>query len=113
MVLLFPKAGRQFSDNVLPDIPEKVLTVIKNKLFSLPYNKSVIDVYSYDNRKSKSVLYTVFLKDSGYVIIVSDTGEKITEMLNEEFAYYTDEKHEPVCSSFFKHSKFLGSFTLK
>jgi hypothetical protein len=90
-----------------------VLTVIKNKLFSLPYNKSVIDVYSYDNRKSKSVLYTVFLKDSGYVIIVSDTGEKITEMLNEEFAYYTDEKHEPVCSSFFKHSKFLGSFTLK
>ena len=109
MVLLFPKAGGQMSSNILP---EKVLTVIKNKLVSLPYNKSIIDVYLYDNRKSKSVLYTVFLKDSGYVIIISDTGEKIAEMLNEEFAYYTDAKKEPVCSSFFNHSKFLGSFRL-
>jgi hypothetical protein len=107
MVLLFPKAGGQMSSNI---IPEKVLSVIKNKLVSLPYNKSIADVYSYDNRKSGSVLYTVFLKDSGYVIIVSDTGEKIAEMLNEEFAYYMDAKNEPVCSSFFSHSKFLGSF---
>ena len=110
MVLLFPKVGEQVSNNI---IPKEVLTVIKNKLFSLSDNKSAIDVYLYNNFKSKSVLYTVFLKDSGYVIVISDTGEKIAEMLNEEFAYYTDEKKEPVCSSFFNHSKFLGSFTLK
>ena len=111
MVLLFPKEGRQTADNILP---KKVLTVIKNKLVSLPYNKPynklTIDVYLYDNYRAKSVLYTVFLKDSGYVIVVSDIGEKIAEMLNEEFTYYTDAKNEPVCSSFFSHSKFIGSF---
>ena len=108
MVLLFPRSGR--TDEEQNIIPEKVLAVVKDKLLSLPYNKSIIDVYSYNNRKKGSVLYTVFLKDSGYVIIISDTGEKIAEMLNEEFAYYTDAKKEPVCSSFFNHSKFLGSF---